>query len=441
MENFLRNILSGDVLVLRNHEGLPRNTAGSDLDILVRPANAKLELSRISEAASLCQGARLGVAHSQAFFKAAVICRDRGSGEFHGVCVDLFSGLTYRGADLIDVTEAFRIAEEHDGFRALPPWAAATIAVLKELLNNSSIPEKHLVAAQEAFLNENRGIELLLQPIGSSAINKLRRICNLKPNEDQLLREAAQLRTSVRKNAARTSGLRFFGRWTLFHVSRLRRMASPPGLVVAMLGTDGAGKSTIIDAITPILQASSHKALAKRHLRPSLLPALGTIIRKRSPSVERPPTTDPHGSAPAGYIGSIVRIVWLFTDYIIGYWVIVRPQIARAPSVFLFDRYADDLAIDPKRFRIGRFKTLARFIPRVVPRPDLVVVLHAEPDAVHNRKPELSIGEIRRQNYVLRDWVEQRPEAILVDTSGSIEETRDKVLDAIANKARERANG
>jgi hypothetical protein len=132
---------------------------------------------------------------------------------------------------------------------------------------------------------------------------------------------------------------------------------------------------------------------------------------------------------------------WLWIDYVVGYWIVVRPQIAKLPTIFIFDRYADDLAIDLKRFRIGRVKWLASRIPLFVPRPHLIVALHAEPKVIYARKPELPLREIERQVEALRQWSKKLPGAVLIDTSGSIATTRDEVLTAIVKKASERTIG
>lgn len=441
MEALLRTILDGEILVLRNHETLPQTTGGSDLDVLVHPADGKLTLNKVISAVELNQAACIGVTSSDAFYKASIIIRDSKRAEYNGVCIDIFSGLAYRGADLIDVDVAFNLAEERDGFMVLPPWASAIIAVVKELLNNSRMPDKYAVFARNAFASNEDAAKQLLEPIGPRSFAKLQQICITGFGEDNVRFQATQLRRLVRLNAIKKSGFRFVKRWSYFHFSRFQRMLSPTGLVVAILGPDGSGKSTIIKAIAPVIEAASHTPLAIRHLRPTLLPSLGSIARLGQKSDTPATATDPHGSAPAGAIGSLARLIWLWIDYVFGYLAVVRPKIAKAPVVFLFDRYADDLAIDPRRFRIGRFGGLARLMPKFVPRPDLVIVLFAEPELIHSRKPELPLAEIERQNQALRNWVAKRKEAILIDTSGSIEEAQDKVLEAIISKARERSDG
>lgn len=56
----------------------------------------------------------------------------------------------------------------------------------------------------------------------------------------------------------------------------------------------------------------------------------------------------------------------------------------------LFDRYHADLLVDPKRYRYGGPIFLARLASRLMPQPDLVIFLDAEPEVLLSRKQEVS---------------------------------------------------
>jgi adenylate kinase len=123
--------------------------------------------------------------------------------------------------------------------------------------------------------------------------------------------------------------------------------------------------------------------------------------------------------------------VWLWLDYVIGYWVVVRTKIARSPAVFLFDRYAHDVLLDPRRFRLGLPRRVLNLFLNLVPSPDVIICLHGDPEVVAARKNELPVEEVRRQTNTLKELVSKTPNAVLVSTDSSVEETTDAVLYAL----------
>ena len=201
------------------------------------------------------------------------------------------------------------------------------------------------------------------------------------------------------------------------------------GFVIAILGVDGAGKSTVIEAIRPVLEEATHNAVFVQHLRPTLLPPLARLKGKQAVSVG--PVLEPHGSTPSGVIGSLVRLVYYTLDYMLGYWLKIRPKIAKQPAIVLFDRYAYDMTIDPLRFRIGLSGKVVEWFARLAPKPDLIVCLYASPEIIASRKQELPIEETRRQVEALQAFARKETRAVLISNEGSIDEVRERVLETL----------
>ena len=59
------------------------------------------------------------------------------------------------------------------------------------------------------------------------------------------------------------------------------RLLKHPGFTIAFIGTDGSGKSTIINKISPILNQAFHKSIFYEHMRPNKLPSLAKLFGKR----------------------------------------------------------------------------------------------------------------------------------------------------------------
>ncbi len=157
------------------------------------------------------------------------------------------------------------------------------------------------------------------------------------------------------------------------------------GLVVAVLGPDGAGKSTLIEN------------LGQR------FSALGVPWRRfhwRVPwtVAERPwsPVPDPHARPPRGTLPSVAKVLWYLITAWPCWWRNVRPFTRRGGWVVL-DRCFTDLLCDPRRYRYGGPRWLARLVAALMPRPDRVLVLAGDAGAIAARKQEVAFAELERQ--------------------------------------------
>lgn len=209
------------------------------------------------------------------------------------------------------------------------------------------------------------------------------------------------------------------------------------GIFIVILGVDGSGKSTIINAIKPTLTAMSNNNIFIKHLRPGFLPPLARLRGQRDEQIG--PVTDPHGSTPSGIVGSLLRIIYLMTDYILGYCLITLPKVKKQSAIIIYDRYAYDMAIDPRRFRIALPSKLIRWFTRLAPKPDLIFCLYGNPEVIAARKRELPLEEVARQVDALKEFAANEPHAVLISTEGTVVQARDQVLEAIANYCAKRA--
>jgi thymidylate kinase len=164
------------------------------------------------------------------------------------------------------------------------------------------------------------------------------------------------------------------------------RMSQPTGGWVAFIGPDGSGKSAVISAIRQQF-TFAYREVRCFHLRPKSL--------RKTPSVGAA-VTDPHGQRPRGLLMSLAKVLFLLADYFVGFLAQVAPAIRRS-QLLIFDRYIYDLLIDCKRIRYGGPLWLLRFVARIVPRPDLVILLDAPAEVLWSRKQEVPFEEVVRQ--------------------------------------------
>jgi thymidylate kinase len=197
---------------------------------------------------------------------------------------------------------------------------------------------------------------------------------------------------------------------------RLERILRPAGLMVALLGVDGAGKSTVMARVASDL-SPAFPATKLYHRRP-----LASIRRWRERSYvgtedESKHIIDTHAQPYRNRAASLAKLAFWWADYMfLGYIADIFPRLVDSTLV-LFDRYYYDLLVYPKRYRYGGPLSLAHFVGQLIPRPHLVILLDAPPEVIQDRKQEVSSEETARQREAYLQLVEKMPNGHVVDAS------------------------
>lgn len=198
-------------------------------------------------------------------------------------------------------------------------------------------------------------------------------------------------------------------------------------VIVVILGTDGCGKSSVVERLE-IGLAGSFSEVRVLHLRPRL---------GRGGAREGSPITEPHRLPPRGLLTSTAKLLYLLVDYCSIYPWKWRQRARPAPrGLIIFDRYYHDLLIDPRRYRYGAPLWLARVIGRLVPSPDLWILLDAPPDVIRGRKQEVAIDELVRQRRAYLDFIDRRGNGHVVDAAKPLDDVIRRVGDLILARSR-----
>lgn len=221
----------------------------------------------------------------------------------------------------------------------------------------------------------------------------------------QVIASAPQLRTSLiarlRRKDPNGQLVRTFGKLA----DRLGRLIRPRGLSVVVLGPDGAGKSSVTDAIGgPDLLPVFDRAVCW-----GFLPPLHRLIKSQGS------TSQPHALPARSLAGSLIKA---------GYWLVFsflwhpRTHVMKARGgLVLYDRHFVDILVDAKRYRYKGPSWVLRAIWSVIPKPDLVVLLDAPAEIIQKRKKELSVKETARQLDAYRKLVEALPNGVIIDAN------------------------
>lgn len=245
-----------------------------------------------------------------------------------------------------------------------------------------------------------------------------------------LMQNIAAYRRELRKNSAERfpTNVASFGR-RASHA--MERILQPTGAWIALIGPDGCGKSSVIDGVVAEF-APAFQKIVRFHLRPKSLPARTT---------NETPVTDPHGQPVRGGLYSMAKMLYLFADYWLGYLSSVRAATVRTRLV-VFDRYFYDIVVDPRRVLYGGPAWLPKMLARLVPRPDLVLLLNATPEVLWSRKQEVPYEEVVRQQAGYLRVAREMGDVIVIDAAGTREavvlEARDAILDYFTQRTRRR---
>jgi len=404
--------------VLRNYQYLPNSTGGSDLDMLINKADAGKFLEILKNISKKTNGAIISVISSEICPR---ICLAGSYNSGWGVMIDLhYEEITYRGYTILSNNIIWKNTYTLDnGVSVLGQKADALVGLFKELLNNGTCQQKYYddfkkLSTEESFLKSVFG------DIGKEDIISPLLHCQQNTYSDN---EIHRLNTALNKEFPRKS-LSLKSK-----AEKFERFSKQPGYSIAFLGTDGSGKSTIIEKITPTLNDAFHNAVYYEHMRPNRFPSIARLMGKKEEFSG--PVTNPHGSEPSGFLGSLLRWFYYMLDYTFGFYLKVWPKKAIRSCVWIFDRYYYDYLIDPKRGRINLPQWILKLGQFIIPEPDIILCLGADAETIHNRKPELTLVEVERQVAELKRFCSSHKRAVWIDTAKSIEQSSTDAMETI----------
>lgn len=162
------------------------------------------------------------------------------------------------------------------------------------------------------------------------------------------------------------------------------------GLMIVFIGTDGSGKTTIIDALPKYLMDNSlYYKISYYHWRP------GYIVKKEQRK-EGVRVEDPHAKPPYGFVKSFAKFMLINFDYLLGYQFEIKKKLKQGELV-VFDRYFYDYYLDEARYRLSLKDSLIHMFQFMIPKPDMTFLLLGTPEVLYERKKEISVDEIHNQ--------------------------------------------
>lgn len=254
-------------------------------------------------------------------------------------------------------------------------------------------------------------------------------------NPDKVRSTFKTFKTKIQSTYKTNNRLQYIYGILMSFIRKANRFIKPTGIFVVIVGPDGCGKSTINTNSTHTLERAFRNTWSF-HWRPNLLPKLGAS----STSSNFSDNTPSQHSKYKGII-SYVRFFYYWLDFVLGYWLVVYPK--KAQTTFIIgERYYLDILVHPERYGFSCPKWFIKLFGSLVPKPDMTILLSADPQQIHDRKPELPVNIIAEQISKYTEEINGWGESCIIDTSKDIEtssaEFTDKVLNKCAEKLKKR---
>lgn len=398
--------------VLRNYESLPERVPGSDLDVLVHPDDSEHGELTLREIATAC-----GWTLVSRYPKDYAIMHFRfwrlEEGTNHFLRFDLMTGVGWRGVPFLSTAEVLARRLAHRGLYVPRPVDEVVITVLTGLFYQGHIKQRY-VPKWSATLREQR-VEMeasLARVLGGQAAKRILAVDLAVARVPSVNR----WRLLLLARGLRRQPLRQVRAWLGLARLAFSRALHPQGVLVALVGPDGGGKTTI----TGLIRERVSKVFPQVwyfHWRPGLLGDPWALLggRRPQPAGKRRQTEHVTSSLRA-HLSSLLRISYYVLDYVLGYFFRVLPIRIRGGLV-LGDRYFYDYMVAPegKRFTLG--PGWARPFLWLVPAPDLVILCTGNASEIHRRKPELELAEIDRQLRAFQMLEGSIPRLVAVSTT------------------------
>ena len=405
---------NADYAVLRNFEGLPDKNKSRDIDIIItRKSYIALKHTLLKLIDS--SGWRIiTYLHSDRLI--TYVCGFSCGEHIELVQWDFFFNTSVWGILLMDASEFV----QHRQFNGFLYYMEVEYQFLDKYLYNravgSQFPDKY------AWMREKTSQSLVVK----EKIKAVFRVNSIEEcdNTDSHILVMRAVAANFLQRPFNTIGNVLLFLWTFIR----NYICSNTGFSIGFTGPDGSGKTTVIDLMIENFGEVFRKAHVYFHFRPMLFGNLGEVAHSAGLKKDVDRNYDqPHRGGKTGMLSSLLRLGYYSVDYLLGYFLRVKP-VTRITRLAIFDRYYTDIICDSRRSRIYLpLKFLYGWGRCFIPSLDYNILLTAHTDTILGRKNELNREGIEAINARI-DYLASKPSFYKVLNEGTPQEAVAEIL-------------
>lgn len=310
-----------------------------------------------------------------------------GHGAF--LSIDFIYDFIRKGVRYLDIKAVLLNAQLDNGVRRPTLFHDIEYAQHFYTLNNASVPLKYQqIFSRKLAENEQKNIYL------NTLERKYKiRFENLSDAFSYSAHKKKKIRNYIHKKHTHR-GFVSLQKRLVYLLDMLVDLKQNKGFIVTFSGVDGAGKTTIINAVKKQLEEKYRKEIVLLRHRPGLLPILSAIKHGSAQKAEQKASeTLPRQGQNKSTLSSYLRFAYYLTDYLIGQVYVYFKYVLRG-KVVIYDRYYFDFINDAKRSNIRLKREFIKRFFRFIYKPDFNFYLYNEPEVILKRKQELTEKDI-----------------------------------------------
>lgn len=417
-----------DYCFSRNYRDLPDDKQSGDLDLLITPGRAPDIIDWIDENEHLTLVNKIIHIEVDNLFIAGVHWGDG----FQAIQLDLFSSLNWKGIPFLPIENALLrakpLSQEKRRIHRPDPIDEMVMAFVSTTLNAGIVKDKYWdkwvkICAKKPQAVRDKFKRRLGDFYSNALIDHIER-----GDKDGVINNKHRWRFGFLQHNWHQEGLHV-PLWILKHIGsqlknifRLKKTSR-----IVFFGVDGAGKTTVLNGLSKTLNHFS-KDTSIYHVRP--------ILRGMTKDDPNAVLQNPQGKPLRSPFTSTLKLFYFFMVY----WIDAL-KIRRQPNIQIYDRYFHDMLVDPRRYRFGGSQKLLSFMVRLIPKPDLVILVDIAPEIAQQRKQEVLMAETTRQCAAYRQMVPKYFKQHLVisgqgDIDTAVSQIHQRVVDVLGQKNR-----
>jgi thymidylate kinase len=395
MKNYLIDIFRElkinkvDYCVLRGYEGLPE-IVSHDIDMCVRKKQLISTLRTLKTNSNkhnyrlIYKSTRKGI--TQIYFYKDGIC----------LKIDIWTEFNYKGLFYSEVDSLLNNTKLYNSINVLDNDSEVYISFMKEFLHNKWIRKDKILDLQSklsptTFTNNSKWF------LNEKNCNKFYSF--IRCSRFDLKNEASEfIKELFFVNLKHYGVIKTLHNILDYIFKFLKSKISYEGFFIVLIGPDGSGKTTISKELMTKISNKESKFSSYRYIhgRFGILPNLSLFKghkRQRTNEINFEIEDKKKPTIKHSKLRVLIYTMYYLVDFILGYFSLFFLKFSN--KLIIADRFFYDYFIQEYFNNYPRW--VFKLYMYILPNPDLVVYLDADPKNIFLRKPELTVNQINQQ--------------------------------------------